>query len=68
MKEENIIEKLRNIMKKLNYPICLIKGLLMTIAAYFENIANIGIWFSGHEYVEQRDGSLLCSVCGKVSK
>lgn len=28
---------------------------------YGENI-------SGHEYREQKDGSLLCDICGKVSK
>jgi len=52
----------------LNYPICFVKGLFLTIDAYLVNIANWGIWFSGHEYIEQEDGSLKCSVCGKVSK
>ena len=55
-------------MKILNYPICFVKGLFMTLDAWFENIANVGTWFSGHDYVEQEDGSLLCEVCGKVSK
>lgn len=54
-------------MKIVNYPLCLVKGLFMTIDAYFENIANIGIWFSGHSYVEQKNGSLVCEVCGKIS-
>ena len=60
--------KIKNFIMILNYPICFVKGLFLTIDAYLVNIANWGIWFSGHEYVEQEDGSLKCRVCGKVSK
>ena len=48
--------------KIINYPICFIKGLFMTLDAFN------GAWFSGHDYYEQEDGSLLCAICGKVSK
>ncbi len=46
----------------INYPICLAKGLFMTLREFD------GIWWSGHMYQEQSDGSLMCDVCGKVSK
>jgi hypothetical protein len=55
-------------MKILNYPICFLKGLFMTLHAYIVNVANWGTWFSGHDYYEQKDGSLKCVVCGKESK
>ena len=45
--------------------ICFIRSVLLTLrltAFPFEP------FFSGHEFHAQNDGSLKCTVCGKVSK
>jgi hypothetical protein len=55
-------------MKIVFYPICFGIGLFETLHAYIVNVANWGIWFSGHDYYEQKDGSLKCNVCGKESR
>ena len=46
--------------------ICWFKSLFYTLLAYLRTGEPTPI--AGHEYVEQDDGSLKCSVCGEVSK
>jgi hypothetical protein len=47
-------------MRILLYPICLLKEI-------WYGLTHFGIIISGHEYVEQKDKSLKCSICGKRS-
>lgn len=47
--------------------ICWIKTIRWSIERWF-NVGFDGIWISGHSFVEQKDGSLKCEICGKISK
>lgn len=48
--------------------ICLIKTIWRTLPTFpwFMNGEFVSI--SGHDYVEQENGDLVCEVCGKISK
>lgn len=47
-------------MNKIFSLICLFQTIYRTIYC--------GTYVSGHDYIEQDDGSLKCELCGKISK
>jgi len=54
------MKKILQRLKIIFIPICWFTGFIW-IVKYNQNI-------SGHEYVEQEDKSLVCDVCGRISK
>lgn len=44
----------------------LIKCFVRTVYYWFRY--PVGFYISGHDYIEQKDGSLRCKDCGHVSK
>lgn len=44
--------------------LCLVKSLIYSLQVGWP----INYWCSGHDFVEQEDGSLKCEVCNHISK
>ena len=47
--------------------ICFLKTFYRT-AINWRGLINFGAYTSGHDYLEQEDGNLICEVCGNKTK
>jgi len=54
-------------MKILLRPICWIKTIYWTLRRIFAGNFD-GIYVDGYEYEEQKNGDLICRICGKIEK